>query len=124
MHHVSVPFPKALPSPVLNFTHNGPHTRVTEWKQLPAHGDNEHWTSLTFEEPCDYRDNNMERYYPVKVAGQVDPNRQLYFKYKARAEEVGINFIGRCGTYTYTDMAPCIASTLAQVRRVLASGVQ
>ena len=119
-HVVDVPLPQALPAPVVNFTHDGPYTRVTEWKQLPAHGSNPYWTTLTFEEPCDYKDNNMERYYPVKTSHAVDPHRELYKKYRARAQEDGIHFIGRCGRYVYTDMIPCVNSTLAQVKKFLA----
>ena len=119
-HTYNVPLPKALSAPVVNFTHDGPHTRVTEWKQLPGHGDNPYWTTLTVEEPCDYKDNNMERYYPVKTSHTIDPNRELYKKYRERAKLDGIHFIGRCGRYVYTDMMPCVNSTLAQVRRFLA----
>jgi len=118
MHVQTLSLVNTLPSPVLNFTHNGPITRVTEWKQLPAHGSNEYCTTLTFEEPCDYRDNNMERYYPVKVAGAVDPNRELLKRYQ-QLTPANVTFIGRCGQYVYTDMAPCISSTLAIVRKFL-----
>lgn len=118
-HTYNIPLPKVQDAATVNFTHNGPHTRSTEWKQFPGHGDNKHWTTITVEEPCDYKDNNMERYYPVKTSHVVDPNRELYKKYRARAKADGIHFIGRCGTYTYLDMMPCVASTLAQVRRFL-----
>lgn len=118
-HVYSVPYPSVLPASVVNFTHDGPHTRITEWKKLPGHGENPYWTTLTVEEPCDYRDNHMERYYPVKTSHAVDPNRELYKKYRERAKADGIHFIGRCGRYVYTDMIPCVNSTLAQVRRFL-----
>lgn len=118
-HTYSLPIPQALQAPVVNFTHDGPCTRVTEWKQIPGHGDNPYWTTLTFEEPCDYRDNNMERYYPVKTANEVDENRELYKKYRDMAEEAGVHFIGRCGMYVYTDMAPCVSSTLSGIRNFL-----
>lgn len=118
-HTHTIPLPKALDAPVVNFTHDGPYTRVTEWKQLPAHGTNKYWTTLTFEEPCDYKDNNYERYYPVKTSHEVDPNRELYKKYRERARDDGIHFIGRCGKYVYTDMIPCVNSTLAQIHRFL-----
>ena len=120
LHTVSLPLPMALPSPVMNFTHDGPHTRVTEWKKFPAHGHNDFWTTLTFEEPCDYRDNNMERYYPVKTALEVDPNRELYKAYRAKAEALpNVTFIGRCGQYAYLDMHQAISSALHEVRRFL-----
>ena len=119
-HVFSVPLQKALSAPVVNFTHHGPFTRTTEWKQLPAHGSNPYWTTLTVEEPCDYRDNGMERYYPVKTSHAIDPNREVYKQYRERAKNDGIHFIGRCGTYTYTDMQPCVNSTLTMIRKFLA----
>lgn len=120
MHTVSVPVPSLLPTPVVNFTHGGPYTRVTEWKNLPEHGTNVNWTTLTTEEPCDYRDNGNERYYPVKSSDVNDPNRELYQRYRKLASELpNVTFIGRCGRYVYTDMAPCISSTLATVRRFI-----
>jgi len=120
MHVVSLPMPSVLPSPVLNFTHSGPHTRVTEWKKFPAHGGNEFWTTLTFEEPCDYRLNDMERYYPVKSADVNDPNRELYKQYKEKADALpDVTFIGRCGQYAYLDMHAAISSALASVRKFL-----
>lgn len=120
MHTYSVPLPSLLPSPVVNFTHAGPYTRVTEWKALPAHGDNDCWTTLTVEEPCDYRDNHLERYYPVKTSQADCPNRALYQRYREMAETLpNVTFIGRCGLYVYTDMAPCISSSLAIANRFL-----
>lgn len=120
LHTYSLPAPQLLDAPVINFTHDGPHTRVTEWKQLPAHGDNPWWTTLTVEEPCDYRDNGMERFYPVKTAHAVCPHRELYTRYKERAErEEHVTFIGRCGLYVYVDMHMAISSTLAIVRRFI-----
>jgi len=120
MHTYNVQAPHLLAAPVVNFTHDGPFTRATEWKQLPGHGDNPHWTTLTVEEPCDYRDNGLERYYPVKTSQAECPNRELYKRYRARAKADGIYCIGRAALFTYTDMAPCISSTLATVRRFLA----
>ena len=61
-HHVDLPMTRVLPTGTVNFTHNGPYTRVTEWKNLPEHGINNQYTTLTYEEPCDYTVNNFERY--------------------------------------------------------------
>ena len=114
MHTYSVPVINALEAPVVNFTHSGEFTRITEWKQLPGHGDNSVWTTLTAEQPCDYRDNNNERYYPVKTSQTDCPHRALYQKYRELADQDStVTFIGRCGMYVYTDMAPCISSSLA-----------
>ena len=120
MNTYSVPVPLVLPSPVVNFTHAGPYTRVTEWKQLPAHGDNPYWTTLTVEEPCDYKDNGRERFYPVKTSNPDCPYRALYKKYVELAEqEQNVHFIGRCGQYVYIDMHQAISSSLATVHRFL-----
>ena len=114
---VTLPITSALPTATVNFTHDGPKTRVTEWKKIPAHGDNKYYTTLTFEEPCDYKDNNMERYYPVKDKEGV--NRDLYHKYKNEQPD-NVTFIGRCGLYAYLDMHQAINSALATVRKFLA----
>jgi UDP-galactopyranose mutase len=120
MHTYSIPVPSVLPTPVVNFTHTGPHTRVTEWKKLPAHGSNPHWTTLTVEEPCDYRDNSMERYYPVKTSKADCPNRALYNRYVELAEKAGnVTFIGRCGLYLYLDMHMAISSALHEAKRFI-----
>lgn len=113
---VSLPIPRALPTATVNFTHDGPKTRVTEWKNIPLHGDNKYYTTLTFEEPCDYKDNNMERYYPVK--DKDGKNRQLYELYKAEQPE-NMTFIGRCGLYAYLDMHQAINSALRTAKEYL-----
>lgn len=108
--HLTFPTSTLFQTATVNFTHNGPHTRVTEWRHLPGHGSSEFMTALTYEEPCDYKDNEYERYYPVKdISGK---NRALYKRYR---ELVGrnITFIGRCGQYVYLDMHQAIASAQA-----------
>jgi UDP-galactopyranose mutase len=85
---------------------------------LPNHGDNPLFTSITVEEPCDYRDNNYERYYPVKdLHGK---NRELFNRYRAMAPE-NMTFIGRCGLYAYLDMHQAISSALEISKRFLKS---
>jgi UDP-galactopyranose mutase len=67
--------------------------------------------TITLEEPCDYLENNLERYYPVKVSN--DGLAKLYEKYKAIADaEANLRFIGRCGTYQYLDMDQVINQSL------------
>lgn len=108
-HNVDLPMSKVLPTGTVNFTHDGPYTRVTEWKNLPCHGYNDSVTTLTYEEPCDYKDNDMERYYPVKdVDGE---NRKTYEKYKEMTSEK-MQFIGRCGQYVYVDMHQAVNSSI------------
>jgi UDP-galactopyranose mutase len=114
---ITLPITRALPSATVNFTHDGPKTRVTEWKNIPNHGGNKYNTTLTFEEPCDYADNNFERYYPVK--DRDGKNRELYEKYRNEQPE-NMTFIGRCGLYAYLDMHQAINSALATVRKFLA----
>lgn len=115
-HHFDFPTARLFPVATVNFTHTGPHTRVTEWKNFPGHGANPAFTSLTFEEPCDYRDNHHERFYPVKdLAGA---NREIYKRYAA-IPAPNMTFIGRCGLYAYLDMHQAVSSSLAVARRFL-----
>ena len=115
-HHINLPMTKVLPSATVNFTHDGPYTRVTEWKQIPEHGENHRMTTLTYEEPCDYRDNNMERYYPIKdVDGE---NQKAYQRYKGMTPD-NMTFIGRTGLYVYLDMHQVVSSALFTIRSYL-----
>jgi len=116
-HTVDLPFPKVLPVTTVNFTHDGAHTRVTEWKNIPMHGENDSMTTLTYEEPCDYRDNNFERYYPVKDAD--GKNREIYKKYESLVDTSKMEFIGRCGQYAYLDMHQAASSSMATAKRFL-----
>lgn len=119
-HTVSIPSPSLLPVPCVNFTHSGPYTRMTEWKKFPEHGTNDQMTTITYEEPCDYTDNNFERYYPVKdVSGQ---NRDIYRLYRDMTPP-NMEFIGRCGMYVYIDMHQAIASSLATAKRFLSENI-
>jgi UDP-galactopyranose mutase len=116
--NLDLPLPKLFPVSVVNFTHNGPNTRAVEWKNIPEHGKNTTFTTITYEEPCDYKENKMERYYPVKdINGQ---NRNLYNKY---LEMVGpkMQFIGRLGLYSYLDMHQCINNALISAKNFIMS---
>lgn len=109
-HNTTLPVPKLLPEPCINMTHDSKYTRITEWKNFPEHGINEQCTTLTYEEPCDYKENNYERYYPVK---DIDlNNRVIYNNYKELIQN-NMTFIGRCGMYVYIDMHQAISSALA-----------
>jgi len=115
-HHIDIPLTKLLPSTTVNFTHDGPYTRVTEWKNIPCHGTNDYYTTLTYEEPCDYITNDYQRYYPVKdVDGK---NRETYEKYKKLIRS-NMTFIGRCGMYVYIDMHQAINSSLQTADKFL-----
>jgi len=116
-HKVLLPMAKVLPTATVNFTHDDPYTRVTEWKNIPNHGESATQTILTYEEPCDYKDNNKERYYPVKDVDGI--NRETYKKYKEMVDTDRMTFIGRCGMYVYVDMHQAISSALATSKRYL-----
>jgi UDP-galactopyranose mutase len=111
-----IPAPRIFPVATVNFTHAEKYTRVTEWKNLPGHGDHPSHTVLTFEVPCDFTDNALERHYPVRDREQR--NRQLYRRYAARVP-AHMTFIGRCGLYAYLDMHQAVGSALASARNFL-----
>jgi UDP-galactopyranose mutase len=101
----------------LNYTDDRPYTRETDWSRIPAHLVEQTGSkTITVEEPCDYLENGMERYYPIKTSdGRYDA---AYRKYKALAdEEKTISFIGRCGTYQYLDMHQVINQSLTTIRK-------
>jgi UDP-galactopyranose mutase len=109
-HTITLPIPKIFPVATVNYTHEEPYTRVTEWKNFPEHGTNAAFTTLTVEEPCDYKSNSMERYYPVKdLSGH---NRATYRKYRDMSP-ANMTFIGRCGMYAYLDMHQAISAAMA-----------
>ena len=109
-HTVSLPLPKLLPETTVNFTHSGKFTRMTEWKNIPNHGENDMFTTITYEEPCDYQDNSYERYYPVKDKNGA--NRERYKQYKS-INSPNVKFIGRCGLYAYLNMDQAVSSALS-----------
>jgi UDP-galactopyranose mutase len=115
-HHHSVPFERVRGSATtINFTDSGPLTRETDWSRLPFHiSAPGHNKTITCEEPCDYTENNLERYYPVKTS---DGRYQaVYAQYKALATQTAnVTFIGRCGTYQYLDMHQVINQSLVHV---------
>lgn len=103
------PVPKLLQVTTVNFTHKGPQTRMTEWKNIPHHGSNDEMTTITYEEPCGYKENNNERYYPVKdVNGE---NNKKYEQYK-KIENNKMTFVGRLGKYAYFNMDEIIEDSL------------
>ncbi len=119
-HHSTEIAWDTLPFGVRNYTDDGPFTRETWWHCLPGHlvRDTARRTR-TMEEPCGYRDNADERYYPVRTAdGRF---QKLYGEYSGLAGALAnMSFIGRCGTYQYLDMDQVINQSLVGVRRWLA----
>jgi len=119
-HTHTLPINKVFPVAVVNFTHEEKYTRVTEWKNLPNHGESKVFSTLTFEEPCDYVENNYERYYPVKDLSQL--NRNLYKRYASMTPN-NVTFIGRCGLYAYLDMHQAIASAMSISKKYLSQSI-
>jgi len=115
-HDFTLPLPNILPTGTVNFTHRAKYTRVTEWKNFPCHGKNQFYTTLTFEEPCDYKQNNDERYYPFPSQA----NRDKYEQYRA-IENDKVTFVGRCGTYAYIDMHQAVNMGLQVSKKFIES---
>ena len=99
------------PVPTINFSDEGSYTRQTDWRLYPGCNLGTESALLTKEIPCDYAENDYERYYPVKT---VDGAPQaLYRRYRAEAEKLPkTTFIGRCGQYIYYDMHQVVANSL------------
>jgi UDP-galactopyranose mutase len=95
-----------MPTAVVNYTDDGKYTRVTSWEKFPNHGSG---NVYTLEEPCDYKDNNHERYYPIK--DKDGKNKEIYKQY-SNIHNPKTTFIGRLGKYQYYDMHIAVASSL------------
>jgi len=119
-HNINFPSPKLLPAVTINFTNNSKFTRMTEWKNLPNHGVNDDYTTITYEEPCSSSENNNEKYYPVKDLKGI--NRNLYNKYKG-IQNKKVQFIGRLGLYSYLDMDQCINIALKTYENFLSKNL-
>lgn len=115
--HHTAPVDPSRDWSVTNFTDDGRHTRETAWHLLPGHRVHAAGrATLTREEPCDYRDNHRERYYPVKTADGAP--LAAYRRYRDAARGLtNMTFIGRCGTYQYLDMDQVVSQSLARARR-------
>jgi len=111
---VRVPCNRVFSRSVINFTDQNAYTRVTEWRNFPNNPETNTETILTFELPCDFRENNHERYYPIKN----ETNLELYRKYK-NIETPNVSFIGRCGMYAYLNMDQAVSSTFSVVDNYL-----
>lgn len=100
--------------PIVNLTDNSPYTRILEWKHI--HKVNSDKTLVTFEEPCSYLDNNLERYYPINDVKGL--NKQKYLKYK-NIPNNKVTFIGRTGLYQYINMDQAINIAIQSVTKFL-----
>lgn len=104
------------PATVVNYTNGGIYTRCTEWIHLPGHAGESGKTTLTYEQPCDYRETG-ERYYPIK--DRAGENRKLYKQY-AKIPNEKTMFVGRCGRYVYIDMHQAVNSALSVAKKFIA----
>ena len=102
---------------VINYTDDGPYTRITQWDLISnskRRSDGLH--TCTREVPCSAKDNNYERYYPVRNEYSL----LLLKRYQELAEsQPHISFIGRTGLFRYIDMIPCIDIHLQIASRYL-----
>jgi UDP-galactopyranose mutase len=114
-HRFGEEFPFAVPT--VNFTDEEKYTRKTSWALYPG-GCGNPGDHVTYETPCSYEDNNLERYYPIKTADGWPQRR--YGQYQALARRKNkMTFIGRCGQYQYYDMDQAVANSLMISRRFI-----
>lgn len=113
---ITLPQKKVFNTATTNFTTWDGPTRVTEWKNFPNHGSTAKHTTLTYEYPCDYKENKKERYYPVKTTDGL--SAAIYKKY-TKIDNKHMTFIGRCGTYQYLDMHQVINQSLAGSKKYI-----
>jgi UDP-galactopyranose mutase len=108
---------RALPAATVNYTEGIDRTRSTEWKQLPNSYHPHDVTLVTTEYPCSHKENNHERYYPVRTP----ESEKLYHDYLAMAAEKHPNmqFVGRCGSFAYIDMHQAINMGLQTAKRFI-----
>jgi UDP-galactopyranose mutase len=105
--------------PTINFTDSSKYTRKTAWPLYPGCG-GEVGKHVTYEEPCSYEDNNLERYYPIKTRDGWPQRRFKRYQILA-SEKKNMTFIGRCGQYIYYDMHQVVANSLTIAKHFLAS---
>jgi UDP-galactopyranose mutase len=97
-----------VPTSVVNFTDNGPYTRMTIWEKFPLHGKG---NRATLEEPAQCTDD--ERFYPIQDKNKI--NQKLYQRY-AKIPNDKVKFIGRCGLYAYLDMDKAVSISLKAIK--------
>eukprot|EP01068_Selenidium_serpulae_P013030 Selendium_serpulae@DN5916_c0_g1_i6.p1 len=106
-----------LKANTINFTDDGPFTRMTQWDTLPnSEKSNTGMATITYETPCDPKDNNGERYYPVRNSESL----KLYDKYLKKSEALGnVTFCGRTGLFKYLDMLQAVHIHLDMAKKFL-----
>ncbi|CAN5786452.1 UDP-galactopyranose mutase [soil metagenome] len=102
--------PVVQEGPVINYPNENAYTRVTEVKYLT--GQEHAKSTVVYEFPKAEGD----PYYPIPRP----ENQALYRKYQALAMQTqGVHFLGRLGTYKYSNMDQCVAQALAYYRKAL-----
>lgn len=95
-----------------------PFTRSTEHRHFAPWEKNHTGTIVTHEWSREWRDGDI-RYYPVPM---LNDEKSLKTYQQLAAEEDGVTFIGRLGTYQYLDMDKTIAASIQAVRDFLRTG--
>jgi UDP-galactopyranose mutase len=91
------------------------YTRVHEFRHL--HPERRHGArTVIFREYSRWAGKDDEPFYPVATA----EDRVVYNSYRARAQERGVIFGGRLGSYRYLDMHQAIGAGLMAWRKQLA----
>lgn len=103
-----------FPVAQVNFTTITGPTRAIEWKNLP-YNQSTAVNYITYETPCDFKENNNERYYPITQPYA----KNIYQKYN-KISHKKMNFIGRCGTYQYLNMDQVINQSIIGATKWLA----
>jgi UDP-galactopyranose mutase len=107
-------------APVVNFTDDGPFTRVTQWAMLPNSGGVPQGSTVTYEQPCDISLNPGEYYYPVRNTASL----KVYDEYlKLTKMDSKITFCGRAGLFKYIDMIPAVNIHLQIARKYLEKSI-
>lgn len=91
-----------------------PHTRITEHKHFAPW--EEHEGTVCFREFSRLADGDDIPYYPIRLT----TDKSLLSKYlSAAADERGVTFVGRLGTYRYLDMDVTIGEALRAADGIL-----
>lgn len=99
----------------INYSDSSKYTRETWWHNITNHHiEKKNLYIRTKEIPCNYEDNNYERYYPVKT--HDDKFGKIYKKYNNLPKDK-LEFIGRCGTYQYLDMHQVINQSMINIHK-------
>jgi UDP-galactopyranose mutase len=105
-------------TPVMNYAEEAvPYTRIHEFRHFHPERDYPEDRTVIMREYSRAAEGDDEPYYPINTAA----DREMLLRYRElAANEAGIVFGGRLGTYQYLDMHMAIAAALHTVDDVLA----